>query len=306
MNERYLKYKGMINTHLLSDTILCTSYLYKESSPLYQPILSEKELKFLLSNKNSILSNKDIIFNNLVWYAVYISQQVWYKRYKTLYRHVDYQEYLQYSLECLWLCLDRYNTEKTTSIYTYVLNDYAYRIRSHIEELYNSLGIKRNSLVDRYRSILHQMMVDDKDIKSFIDMSDEQFDKLYGVNKNNFLCYVAGIQVTSIDSFIQGTERRIADTLHDDYYGENILSILDARFTIQDIEEQVIRKYSKRKTIYRDIKLFNEYSTTDISYVELGKKYGITKQAVHQILVKLRKEFKVNRIVKSILYPEDM
>ena len=300
MNERYLKYREKINTRYLVDTILNASYLCDKTNSLFKPELSEDELNSLLITKETIKANKQKIFNNLVWYAAYFSQQVYFKRYMILYKNVEYSEYLQFALERLWFCLDKYDAEPfNCSIYTYVLNDYRFRIRNHIGDEYSALGIKHNATVDRYKSILKGLIIENQDIKDIINMTDEKFESIYGENRKKFLCYIAGINVISLDTFLDPTVKNsgtIGDTYLSDPYSEKMYRIIDARFTINDIESAVLKRFKHHRNIYRDLKIYEEYAMTNITLRELARRYGLTFEAIRQIL--RRFEFKLKQMNK--------
>ena len=308
MNERYLKYESKINTRYLKDTILNASYMCDRKNPAYKPILSNDELENLLSNQSQIQANKQKIFENLVWYAAYISQHSYRVRYKILYENVEYVEYLQFALECLWFSLDRYDAKLyKCSIYTYVLNDYRFRIRQHIESMYNALGIPRSVLIDKYKSVLKSLVMEDKNINYIFDMSDETFYNIYGCKRKSFLCYAAGINVISLDSYIDNDSKNktsVIDTLADKY-SEEVYKLIDAKFLIEDIRNAVLKRWKRCRNIYRDYKIFEEYATTNITYEDLGNKYDVTFEAIRQIINRFRWRLRNTRYVERILNEED-
>lgn len=306
MNERYLKYESKIDARYLKDTILNTSYLCDRKNTTYKPTLTNNEIDSLLSNQSQIQANKQKIFDNLVWYAVYIAQHSYWNRYKVLYKNVEYNEYLQFALECMWFALDRYDAKLyNCSIYTYLINDYRFRIRKHIEDMYNSLGIRHNSLTDKYKSILKSLAIENRDINYIFDMSDESFNDIYGCKRKSFLCYVAGINIISIDDYINGENTMtVSDTLADKY-SEEVYKLIDAKLVIEDIRNAVLKRWKKCRKIYRDYKIFEEYATTNISYADLGRRYGITREAIQQILFKFKWRLKNTKTAKRILDEED-
>ena len=306
MNERYLKYESKIDTRYLKDTILSTSYLCDRKNSAYKPILTNDELDCLLSNQSQIQANKQKIFDNLVWYAAYIAQHSYWNRYKVLYKNVEYDEYLQFALECMWFALDRYDAKLyNCSVYTYLLNDYRFRIRKHIEDMYNSLGLHHNMQTDKYKSILKSLAIENRDINYIFDMSDESFNDIYGCKRKSFLCYVAGINVISIDDYMDsGNTITVSDTLADKY-SEEIYKLIDAKFVIEDIRNAVLKRWKKSKNIYRDYKIFEEYTTTNMTYADLGRKYGITREGIRVVIRKFKWRLKNTKTAKRILDEED-
>ena len=306
MNERYLKYESKIDTRYLKDTILNMSYLYDRKHTMYKPILTNDELDSLLSNQSQIQANKQKIFDNLVWYAVYIAQHSYWDRYKVLYKNVEYGEYLQFALECMWFALDRYDAKLyNCSIYTYLINDYRFRIRRHIENMYNSLGINCNILTDKYKSILKSLAIENRDINYIFDMSDESFNNIYGCKRKSFLCYAAGINIISLDDYINDENTMtVSDTLADKY-GEEIYKLIDAKFVIEDIRNAVLKRWKNCKNIYRDYKIFEEYATTNATYADLGRKYNITREGIRVIIRRFKYRLTNTKNAKRILDEED-
>jgi len=307
MNERYLKYESKIDVRYLKDTILNTSYLYDKKSTTYKPILTNNELDSLLSNQSRIQANKQKIFDNLVWYAVYIAQHSYWDRYRVLYKNVEYNEYLQFALECMWFALDKYDAKLyNCSIYTYLINDYRFRIRTYIEDTYNSLGIQHSTLINKYKSILKSLTIENRDIDYIFDMSDESFNNIYGCKRNSFLCYVAGIDIISLDDYINDENKMtVLDTLADKY-SEEIYKLIDAKFVIEDIRNAVLKRWKNVKNIYRDYKIFEEYATTNITYADLGRKYGgISKQGIRVIINNFKYRIRNTKKFIRILDEED-
>lgn len=306
MNERYLKYKSKIDARYLKDTILNISYLCDRKNTTYKPTLTNDELDSILSNQSQIQANKQKIFDNLVWYAAYIAQYSYWDRYKALYKNVEYDEYLQFALECMWFALDRYDAKLyNCSIYTYLINDYKFRIRKYIEDTYNSLGIHHNSLTDKYKSILKSLAIENRDINYIFDMSDESFNNIYGCKRKSFLCYVAGINIISLDDYINDENTMtVSDTLADKY-GEEIYKLIDAKFVIEDIRNAVFKRWKKYKNIYRDYKIFEEYATTNATYADLGRKYDVTREGIRVIIRKFKWRLINTKNAKRILDEED-
>lgn len=305
MNERYLKYESKIDTRYLKNTILNVSYLCDRKYTMYKPILTNNELDNLLSNQSRIQANKQKIFDNLVWYAVYITQYSYWDRYKILYKNVEYNEYLQFALECMWFALDRYDAKLyNCSIYTYLINDYRFRIRRHIEDIYDSFGLRHNTLIDKYKSILKSLAIEDRDINYIFDISDETFNNIYGCKRKTFLCYVACMNIISLDDYIDNENITMSDTLADKY-SEEIYKLIDAKFVIEDIRNAVLKKWKRCKNIYRDYKIFEEYATTNVTYADLGRKYNITREGIRVIIRKFKWRMQNTRNVRQILDEED-
>jgi len=113
---------------------------------------------------------------------------------------------------------------------------------------------------------------------------------------------VAGINVISLENLLNPNDKNsksIKDTINDSY-SEEFYKVIDARFIIKDIEKAILKRYKNYKFIQRDLQIFEEFAITNITYRELACKYGVSKQAIHQILQRFKYRLKNSTSLKRM------
>lgn len=299
-NRYHIGRYDKVTENEISESILCTTWFSNNSISTFKPFENDTELentlKSYLNDKKQNKVLKDRLFNGLAWWAAYLAH---FARLKYWNLTNDYQHYLGYALSRLWECLKTYDPSFNCSIYTYVLNDYNFRVRRFTEEMY-SPELYKTSLRIRMRSVLNKAIQLNLSFNDLERMDDNEFDEMFCINKKTFILALAAKNVSSLNEFLsleEGCSVEKQDVMEDPYTS-TFADRVCANFDIQEIYDLARDLYS---TSERNYNIWKMYVSGDYTLQEIGNKYGMTRERIRQIFKKTNDKLKCNRRVKDIM-----
>lgn len=282
------------------DTVLKDTWIVDNTKSLYKPCDTEQEFQNLLTayvNNKDNLELRNIVFNKSLWFAAYISVFARQKYGRTFTWDMDH--YLGFAMKRLWEDIKLFNPKENASFYTYVLNDYSFRIRKETEDVYGNNHMTTGVRI-RMNTVLFRAIKIGMSFNDLKEMDDEEFYDVFETKKSLFLKMIAFKDLDSLNRAINeqdGSVSELQDYFHDEYSSTFVDRII-TKMTLSEIYELAEKMYSSN---VRNYHIWKDYMTTDMTLEEVGEKYGnMSRERIRQIVTKTNKALRSKRKVKAL------
>ena len=280
----------------LAGTLFSDNWFVNPNSTLLQPFLQENILKSQLQKYAETKHQKirEIIFNHMMWFAIYVISFK-FKSYYILCN--DFEEYISFALERLWMCIDEYDESCGATFDTFYINDVTFRFHRYIHHMYNPDLCLTDSIRIRVATATARIVEDDISFQDIMKMNPEYFYMRYHFDK---LSYIQAITMSNIKSF---EDIFINDDVDFDAVSKvsdprsNFELGIDQKIFTNQICDIVRSRYAKKE---RDYLIWREYVVNgDSSLQSVGNMFGMTRERVRQIVDKINLKLRNNTLIKD-------
>lgn len=299
-DEKYIekvRQKMQFCLSMLQDTLFSDNWFINPESNVLKPFLHKSDLETYIKRYKSTKSQalKKIIFDHMMWFAVYVVSFKFTKYYKIC---KDPQEWISFALEHLWQCIDNYSSDKNTSFETYFINDITFRSKGYIEYMCNYDGTMTIGIRRRVSNVISNIINLNLTFNQISSMPESEFYSLFQFDKYAFMQAVKLINIESTDAaYSTDTNDTINNHMLDPYtscFSEHV----DTKICVEQISNIVKTKYAKSD---RDYIIWKEYIVNgNKSLQEIGDQYGLTRERIRQIIWRIHKRLRNNPKVKEI------